>query len=81
MAKQKMANMTAYNNGYVPPKGSAGAAAKGEYSHDKNPMGVPRKGSSLEGNMAYGQNADREKVMGMKRSQAMNENLRGQTGC
>lgn len=81
MAKQKMANMTGYSSGYVPPKGSAGVAAKGEYSHDRNPKAVPRKGSSLEGDMGYGYNSDRGKVMGLKREQAMNENLRGQAGC
>lgn len=81
MAKQKMANMTGYSSGYVPPKGSAGVAAKGEYSHNKNPKSVPRKGSSLDGDMGYGYNSDRGKVMGLKKSQAMNENLRGQAGC
>lgn len=81
MAKQKMAYMTAYNNGYVPPKGSAGVEAKGEYSHNRNPRAVPRKGSSLDGDMGYGYNSDRGKVMGLKKSQAMNENLRGQAGC
>jgi hypothetical protein len=78
---QKMANMTGYSSGYVPPKGSAGSAAKGEYSHQSNPKSVPRKGSSLAGDMGYAQNADRNKVMGLKNSQAMNENLRGQAGC
>lgn len=81
MAKQKMANMTGYNDGYVPPKGSAGVAAKGDYSHTSNPKSVPRKGSSLEGDMGYGNNSDRSKVMGLKNSQAMNEKLRGQVGC
>jgi hypothetical protein len=77
MAKQKMVNMTAYSNGYVPPKGSAGAAAFGDHSHKKNPMSVPRKGSSLEGEAGFGYNADRTKVMGLKREQAMKESLRG----
>ena len=81
MAKQKMANMTGYSTGYVPPKGSAGVAAKGEYSHKSNPKSVPRKGSSLDGDMGDGYNSDRGKVMNLKRAQAMNENLRGQTGC
>jgi len=81
MAKQKMANMTGYSSGYVPPKGSAGSAAKGEYSTKSNPRSVPRKGSSLDGSMGDGYNSDRNKVMGLKRSQAMNENLRGQSGC
>ena len=81
MAKQKMANMTGYSNGYTPPKGSAGSEAKGEYSTSRNPRGVPKKGSSLEGSMGDGYNSDRTKVMGLKKSQAMNENLRGQAGC
>lgn len=77
MAKQKMANMTAYNNGYVPPKGSAGKAAFGEYSNKRNPMSVPKKGSALEGSSEFADNADHNKVMALKRQQAMNENLRG----
>lgn len=82
MAKQKMANMTGYTNGgYMPPKGSAGSAAKGEYSTPSNPKSVPRKGSSLDGDMGYSYNSDRGKVMGLKKAQAMNENLRGQAGC
>lgn len=76
-----MANMTGYSTGYVPPKGSAGVAAKGEYSHKSNPKSVPRKGSSLDGDMGDGYNSDRGKVMNLKRAQAMNENLRGQAGC
>ena len=81
MAKQKMANMTGYSNGYTPPKGSAGSAAHGEYSTKSNPKSVPRKGSSLDGSMGTGYNSDREKVMGLKNAQAMNEKLRGQGGC
>jgi hypothetical protein len=81
MAKQKMANMTGYSNGYTPPKGSAGSAAKGEYSSKSNPRSVPRKGSSIDGSMGDGYNSDRNKVMGLKKSQAMNENLRGKAGC
>ena len=81
MAKQKMAYMTGYNSGYVPPKGNAGVAAIGEFSHKSNPKSVPRKGSSIEGDMGYGYNSDRGKVMELKKSQAMNENLRGQAGC
>lgn len=77
MAKQKMANMTAYNNGYVPPRGSAGAAAHGEHSHKKNPMSVPRKGSQLGSDNQFANNSDHNKVMGLKREQAMKENLRG----
>ncbi len=78
MASQKMANMTAYGSGYTPPKGNAGAAAKGAYSSKSNPLSVPRKGSSLPGDSG---NSDRSKVMSMKNAQAMNENLRGQAGC
>ncbi len=81
MAKQKMANMTGYSNGYTPPKGSAGSAAIGEYSTPRNPKSVPRKGSSIDGDMGDHYNADRGKVMGLKKAQAMNENLRGQAGC
>lgn len=81
MAKQKMANMTAYSNGYTPPKGNAGAEGVGEFSHRSNPRSVPRKGSSLEGGMGDGYNADRGKVMKLKEEQAMNERLRGQPGC
>ncbi len=74
MASQKMANMTAYNNGYVPPRGSAGAAAYGNYSHKSNPMGVPKKGSSID--EGYG-NSDHRKVMSLKKEEAMKESLRG----
>jgi len=81
MAKQKMAYMTGYSSGYVPPKGSAGGAAIGEYSSKSNPKSVPRKGSSLEGDMGYADNSDRNKVMSLKKAQAMNENLRGKAGC
>jgi len=81
MAKSKMAYMTGYSNGYTPPSGSAGSAAFGEYSKKSNTMSVPRKGSSLTGDMGYQQNADRNKVMNLKDSQAKNENLRGQAGC
>lgn len=81
MAKQKMAYMTGYSTGYTPPKGSAGVEAIGEYSHKSNPKSVPRKGSSIDGDMGNGYNADRGKVMSLKNSQAMNENLRGKGGC
>lgn len=81
MAKQKMSNMTAYNSGgYVPPKGSAGAEAKGAFENKSNPKSVPRKGSSIQGDMGSG-NSDRAKVMSQKNAQAMNEKLRGQSGC
>lgn len=77
MAKQKMAYMTAYSNGYVPPKGSAGAAAYGDYSHKSNPMGVPRKGSSLPNGSEYGNNSDSQKVYNLTKVQASKESLRG----
>lgn len=77
MARQKMTNMTAFNNGYVPPRGSAGKAAFGEYSHKKNPMSVPKKGSDLRGTSEFADNADHNKVMRLKDEQAKAENLRG----
>lgn len=77
MAKQKMTNMTAYDNGYVPPRGSAGRAAFGEYSHKRNPMGVPKKGSALDGTGEFADNADHNKVMRLKDEQERKENLRG----
>jgi hypothetical protein len=81
MAKQKMAYMTGYSSGYVPPKGNAGGEAIGAYSTKSNPRSVPKKGSSLAGDMGDGYNSDRGKVMSLKNAQAMNENLRGQAGC
>jgi hypothetical protein len=77
MAKQKMAHMTAYSNGYTPPKGSAGSAAHGQYSNKHNPMSVPKKGSNLSGDSQFGDNADHNKVMMLKREQAAKEGLRG----
>ena len=77
MAKQKMAYMTAYSNGYVPPKGSAGAAAYGDYSHKKNPMAVPKKGSMLPQGSEYGYNSDANKVYNLTKDQARKESLRG----
>ncbi len=77
MAKQKMANMTAYNNGYVPPRGSAGKAAFGEYSTKKNPMSVPKKGSALMGVSEFGSNADHMKVKNLTTEQMRDESLRG----
>lgn len=77
MAKQKMAYMTGYSNGYVPPKGSAGSAAHGEYSTKKNPMGVPRKGSSLPDGAEYGYNSDAQKVHNLTKAQSKKESLRG----
>lgn len=78
MAKQKMANMTGYTNGYVPPKGDAGRAAYGEYSHKRNPLGVPMKGSQLRGTSEFADNADHNKVMRLKDEQRRKESLRGQ---
>lgn len=63
------------NPGYEPPHGSAGSAAFGEYSHKKNPMRVPEKGSAI--GPGYG-NSDRLKAMSHKVEQAKKENLRGQ---
>ena len=78
-SKKMMANMETYggqnNPGYKPPAGSAGAEARGEYSHKSNPMSVPKKGSSI--GPGYG-NSDRMKVMSMKDEQAKKESLRGQ---
>lgn len=63
------------NPGYEPPGGSAGSSAFGEYSHKKNPMSVPKKGSQI--GPGYG-NSDRMKAMAHKEEQARKENLRGQ---
>lgn len=63
------------NPGYEPPRGSAGSSAFGEYSHKKNPMSVPKKGSQI--GPGYG-NSDRMKAMAHKEEQARKENLRGQ---
>lgn len=76
-----MEYMKGYSNGYVPPKGSAGVAAKGEYSHSMNPKPVPKKGSAIGADAGYGRNADRAKIMALKNQQAMKENLRGQGSC
>jgi hypothetical protein len=78
-ANKMMPNMQTYGGqespGYHPPTGNAGAKAHGEYSTKKNPLSVPKKGSSIpEG---YG-NADRTKAMASKDAQAIKENLRGQ---
>lgn len=81
MAKQKMMPyMTAYSNGYVPPKGNAGSEARGEYSTKSNPRPTPKKGSSISAASEFGSNSDREKLMGMKDRQAQKEALRGK-GC
>jgi hypothetical protein len=80
MAKQKMMNMTAYSNGYTPPKGNAGSAAFGEYSHKHNPMQVPKKGSSITGIREFGSNSDHGKVQSLKEAEMKKEALRGY-GC
>lgn len=78
-SNKMMPNMSTYggqeNAGYKPPTGSAGKAAKGEYSHKSNPMEVPKKGSQI--GAGYG-NADRMKAMRNKDEQLAKENLRGQ---
>lgn len=72
-----MEYMTGYNNGYVPPRGSAGSAAFGNYSSKSNPMSVPRKGSSIGTTSEFSNNADHNKVQSLKGQQAVRENLRG----
>jgi hypothetical protein len=78
-ANKMMPNMSTYggqeNPGYKPPTGSAGSAAKGEYSTKTNPLSVPMKGSAI--GPGYG-NSDRQKAMRSKDEQAKKENLRGQ---
>lgn len=78
MPKKMMPSMDTYggqnNPGYKPPMGSAGGAAKGLYSHSKNPMSVPMKGSQI--GAGYG-NADRMKAMSNQKAQMKNESLRG----
>jgi len=78
-SNKMMPNMSTYGGqespGYKPPSGSAGRYAKGEYSHNKNPMSVPEKGSQI--GAGYG-NADRMKAMRNKDEQLRKENLRGQ---
>lgn len=82
MVKKMMPNMSTYggqeNPGYKPPSGSAGVAAKGEYSYASNPKSVPKKGSAIG---AGAGNADRMKAMSNKDAQATKENLRGQPSC
>lgn len=63
------------NPGYHPPEGSAGRDAFGDYSHRKNPLRVPEKGSDI--GPGYG-NADRMKIMREKDIQEKKESLRGQ---
>lgn len=72
--------MKGYGNSYVPPKGSAGSAAKGEYSYKKNPMSTPMKGSQIGSSSEFGDNADRSKVKKLQAEQARAESLRGY-GC
>ena len=78
-ANKMMSNMSTYGGqespGYKPPNGNAGKAAFGEYSHKKNPMSIPEKGSQI--GPGYG-NADRMKAMGNQAQQLKKENLRGQ---
>ncbi len=78
-SNKMMPNMSTYggqeNPGYKPPTGSAGRAARGEYSTKSNPLSVPEKGSSI--GPGYG-NSDRMKAMAAKDAQAKKESLRGQ---
>lgn len=78
-SNKMMPNMSTYggqeNPGYKPPTGSAGRAARGEYSTKHNPLSVPEKGSQIAA--GYG-NADRMKAMRNKDEQLKKENLRGQ---
>lgn len=82
--KKMMPNMSSYGNGenpgYRPPSGSAGAAARGVYSHKSNPLSVPMKGSQISAVSEYGNNADRRKMMSLKDEEARKESLRGQAG-
>ena len=77
--EKMMVNMNTYGGqdkpGYHPPTGSAGRGSKGEFSHNKNPMKIPEKGSEI--GAGYG-NADRMKAMQNKDMQMKKENLRGQ---
>lgn len=78
-SEKMMPNMSTYGGqespGYKPPTGSAGRAAKGEYSSKSNPLKAPMKGSQI--GAGYG-NSDRMKIMGLKDEQEKKENLRGQ---
>lgn len=80
MPKDMMPNMKGYGQSYKPPGGSAGGEAKGAYSHKSNPRPVPKKGSQIAESSAWGNNADRSKVMNLEKAQAKNESLRGE-GC
>ena len=84
MKGKGMEYMEGYGNatGYSPPSGSAGRAAKGEYSHDRNPLSIPRKGSSIRSGEGYGgQNSDMQMMQKQIKAQEMKESLRGQSGC
>lgn len=78
-SEKMMSHMNTYGGqespGYHPPKGSAGKMARGEYSHERNPLRVPEKGSQI--GPGYG-NADRMKAMKDQREQLAKESLRGQ---
>jgi len=78
-SNKMMPNMSTYGGqespGYKPPNGTAGRAAKGEYSTKTNPLSVPKKGSEI--GPGYG-NSDRLKAMRSKDEQEKKENLRGQ---
>lgn len=78
-SNKMMRNMDTYggqnNPNYKPPTGSAGASAFGKYSHSKNPLSVPKKGSEI--GAGYG-NEDRMKAMRLKDEQERKESLRGQ---
>lgn len=81
MAKQKMMPyMEGYNNGYIPPRGSAGSEGVGLYSTKHNPRPIPKKGSHIGAASEFGRNADREKLMRLKDEEAKKESLRGM-GC
>lgn len=81
MKGKGMEYMSGYGNssGYTPPKGPH--TSKGVYSHNKNPLSAPRKGSDIGFSSMYGNNSDVQKVQSMIRAQARNESLRGQSGC
>jgi len=78
--KGNMPYMQGESKSYKPPKGSAGSAAFGEYSHKKNPKSVPKKGSSIRMDSAYQMNPDKAKVKRLEAEQAKAESLRGK-GC
>lgn len=80
MAKKMMPYMQANGGTYKPPSGSAGSKAYGNYSHKKNPLSEPKKGSEIRSEGSYGMNADKSKVHRLEAEQARAENLRG-TGC